>query len=102
VLTAFTRAPDFISYLRGPGGLDEFFGEHERTFGGTDQIDIEVLQDAEREAANLTVDEYSELLGERGDRLRAVRDDVNGIELTTIHRAKGRQWPEVHVFARRW
>ena len=27
--------------------------------------------------------------------LRKARDDRNGIELTTVHRAKGRQWPRV-------
>ena len=32
---------------------------------------------------------------------RAIRDDLHGLELTTIHRAKGRQWPEVHVSAAR-
>lgn len=35
----------------------------------------------------------------RTDALRAIRDDEHGIELTTIHRAKGRQWPEVQLFA---
>ena len=28
-----------------------------------------------------------------------MRDDEHGIELTTIHRAKGRQWPRVELFA---
>ena len=35
----------------------------------------------------------------RTDALRAIRDDEHGIELTTIHRAKGRQWPAVQLFA---
>ncbi len=43
--------------------------------------------------------EHAQLLVGRRDALRAVRDDAGGIELTTIHRAKGRQWPEVHLFA---
>ena len=38
------------------------------------------------------------LLRERTDALRAIRDDDHGIELTTIHRAKGHQWPHVELF----
>ena len=29
-LAAITDAGRFVRYLRGPGGLDEYFGEHER------------------------------------------------------------------------
>ena len=57
-----------------------------------------MLEEAEREATGRTVAEYAQLLPARSDALRAIRDDVHGIELTTIHRAKGRQWPEVHLF----
>ena len=48
--------------------------------------------------AGHSVGEYAELLQARSDTLRAIRDDLHGIELTTIHRAKGREWPEVHLF----
>jgi len=101
ILDALAAIPDagrFVRYLRGPGGLDEYFGEHERAFGGTERIELEVLELASREASGKTVPEYAALLQERTDALAAVRDDKNGVELTTIHRAKGRQWPEVHVF----
>jgi superfamily I DNA/RNA helicase len=98
VLAATTDAPNFISYLRGPGGLDEYYRAHEQTFGETERIDLEVLEQAQRDAAGNTVGEYAELLQARSDALRAIRDDVHGIELTTIHRAKGREWPEVHLF----
>lgn len=97
-LAAITDASRFIRYLRGPAGLDEYFEEHERGFGGAERIELEVLEQAGREASGKTVTEYATLLEARCDALRAIRDDAHGIELTTIHRAKGRQWPEVHVF----
>ena len=98
-LAQITAAPRFIRYLRGPGGLNEYFTAHEQTFVSSEQIELEVLEQAEREASGRTVAEYAALLQARSDRLRAVRDDANGLELTTIHRAKGRQWPEVQLFA---
>ena len=97
-LAAITDAGRFVRYLRGPGGLDDYFGEHERAFGGTERIELEVLEQASREASGKTVAEYATLLQSRSDALAAIRDDEHGIELTTIHRAKGCQWPEVHVF----
>jgi superfamily I DNA/RNA helicase len=51
------------------------------------------------EASGKTVLAYAQLFASRREALRAVRDDAGGTELTTIHRAKGRQWPEVHLFA---
>jgi DNA helicase-2/ATP-dependent DNA helicase PcrA len=97
-LVAMTDARRFVAYLRGPGGLDEYYTDYERTFGGTEKIELEVLEQAARETAGRTVIEYAELVQSRRDALQAVRDDARGIELTTIHRAKGREWPEVHLF----
>jgi superfamily I DNA/RNA helicase len=98
-LVGMSDAPRFIRYLRGPGGLDEYFAEYEEAFGDTEQVELEVLEQAQHEAAGKTVAEYSALLDARTDALRGIRDDENGIELTTIHRAKGRQWPRVELFA---
>ena len=97
-LAAITDATRFVRYLRGPGGLDAYFKEHEQAFGDTEKIELEVLEGAQREAAGKTVAEYAALFQARRDALQAIRDDANGIELTTVHRAKGRQWLEVHVF----
>jgi DNA helicase-2/ATP-dependent DNA helicase PcrA len=97
-LARITDAGRFVRYLRGPGGLDDYFGEHERAFGGTQRIEVEVLEQASRDASGKTVAEYAALLQSRSDALAAIRDEKHGIELTTIHRAKGCQWPEVHVF----
>ena len=97
-LGAITNAGRFIRHLRGPGGLDEYFRDHERAFGSTERIELEVLEQAASEASGKTVAEYAALLQARSDALASIRDDADGIELTTIHRAKGREWPEVHVF----
>ena len=97
-LAAITDARRFISYLRGPGGLDEYFTDYEEAFGDTEKIELEVLEQAQREATGKTVSQYAALFQTHRDALCAIRDDVGGIELTTIHRAKGGEWPNVHVF----
>jgi DNA helicase-2/ATP-dependent DNA helicase PcrA len=98
-LAAISDARRFVRYLRGPGGLDEFFAEQERIHAGAESIELEVLEHAERDAAGLTLRDYAALLRARADALLAIRDDLHGIELATIHGAKGRQWPAVHLFA---
>lgn len=99
LLAGMTEAPRFVRYLRSAGGLDEYFSEHEDAFGDIEQIDIEVLGQAEIEAAEMSVAAYSELLAARAEAVREIRDDAHGIELATIHGAKGRQWPRVELFA---
>jgi DNA helicase-2/ATP-dependent DNA helicase PcrA len=98
-LATLTDARRFIAYLRSTGGLDAYFEEHEEAFGETERIELEALEQAQAEAAGKTVAAYSAELEARTDALRAIRDDEHGIELTTIHRAKGRQWPVVQLFA---
>jgi len=98
-LTAIPDALRLVSYLRRAGGLDEHFAAYEAAFGDTEKVELETLEQAQKEASGKTVLEYAQLLAGRRDALRVVRDDAGGIELTTIHRAKGRQWPEVHLFA---
>jgi len=92
-----TDAARFIRRLRRTGDLDRHFEEYERTFGGAEQTETEALEDAERQAAGKTVADYALTLERRRDALLAIRDDDNGIELTTVHRAKGREWPTVIV-----
>jgi DNA helicase-2/ATP-dependent DNA helicase PcrA len=92
------NAPRCIGLLRDEGGLEKHFTEHEDLTGGAEKVEIEVLQDALTESAGLTVGAYAEKLTRQRDALRAIRDDDHGIELTTVHRAKGRQWPTVIVF----
>lgn len=92
-------AEKFIRYLRTAGGLDAFYADHEDAFGDVEQVELETLEQAQQEATGMTVAAYAQLLSDRADALRAIRDDTYGIELTTIHRAKGRQWPHVELFA---
>jgi superfamily I DNA/RNA helicase len=87
-----------IALLRGPGGLDEWFADEDR-MGGLDQFEYEVLEQAERDAAKLTPGEYLDDLKRQARKLKASRDKERGIELSTIHGAKGRQWPRVIVVA---
>jgi DNA helicase-2/ATP-dependent DNA helicase PcrA len=95
-LAAITDARRFVRTLRTVGGLDAHFAEHDA--GGTEQIELEVLEQAELEATGMTVAAYGDLLAERTGALQAIRDDEHGIELATIHGAKGRQWPRVELF----
>ena len=95
-LTTITDARHFVRTLRTVGGLDAYFAEHDS--GGTEQIELEVLAQAELEATGMTVGAYGDLLAERTGALQAIRDDEHGIELATIHGAKGRQWPRVELF----
>ncbi len=64
-----------------------------------DRDDRKVLDEAQQEAAGQSVAEYAAVLDSRKLSLRRARDDRRGIELTTVHRAKGRQWARVVVVA---
>jgi DNA helicase-2/ATP-dependent DNA helicase PcrA len=97
-LTLSADAPRCIRFLRGEGGLDQHFTDYEELTGGVEKVEIELLQDAVGESAGMSVAAYSQQLTRQSDALRAIRDDEHGIELTTVHRAKGRQWPTVIVF----
>jgi hypothetical protein len=97
-LAAIRSAAALIARLRADG-LDQHFTEVARASARPDRDDLTVLADAEREAAGKTVPEYAARLAARRLSLRKARDDRDGIELTTVHRAKGRQWPRVVVVA---
>ena len=97
-LTLSADAPRCIRHLRRAGGLDEHFADYEQLTGGAESVEIEVLDDAVREAAGMSAAEYARALSRQSDALRAIRDEPDGVELTTVHRAKGRQWPTVIVF----
>jgi len=93
-----TDAVRFVRSLRTTFGLDHHFEEYERTFGGAEQTETEALADAESQAAGMTVAAYAEQMAHRRDALLALRDDEHGVELATVHGAKGREWPTVIVF----
>ena len=98
LLASVTDAVRFVRALRTSFGLDRHFEEYERTFGGAEQTETEALADAERQAAGMTVAAYAEQIVARRDALLALRDDEHGVELATVHGAKGREWPTVVVF----
>jgi DNA helicase-2/ATP-dependent DNA helicase PcrA len=97
-LRGIRDAAAFIARLRRDG-LDRYFDEVARASARPDRDDRKVLDDAEQEAAGQSLADYAGRLAARRSSLRAARDDRNGIELTTVHRAKGRQWPRVVLVA---
>lgn len=87
-----------VALLRGPGGLDEWF-ENEDGMGGLDQFECEALEQAEQNAKDMSPCDYLRDLEGQARRLQACHDSKVGIELSTIHGAKGRQWPHVILVA---
>lgn len=97
-LAVTTDAAAFVRTLRGRFGLDRHFAEYEKTFGGAEQVETEALADAEAAARGQTVVAYAAQSADRRDALLHLRDDEHGVELATVHSAKGREWPTVIVF----
>jgi hypothetical protein len=65
---------------------------------GTEAVEVATLDACEREAVGRTGVEYADVLAQQAGELARIHDPTNGIELATVHGAKGRQWPEVIVF----
>lgn len=97
-LAACSDATAAVSLLRGPGGFDEWFENADR-MGGLDEFEGEVLEQAQRDSAGTSPRVYLEELEAQADKLKQIRDTANGVQLSTIHGAKGRQWPHVIVVA---
>ena len=76
-----------VALLRGPGGLEDWFSQSDAA-GGPDDFEAEVLEQAAEEAHGLTVGAYLEQLRRQARALAATRDE-DGVELATIHGAKG-------------
>jgi DNA helicase-2/ATP-dependent DNA helicase PcrA len=96
-LATLERAADaaaFITQLRREG-LDRHFEQVQEASARPDRDDLRALAEAEEEAKGQTLQQYATLLAERQQSLRAARDETHGLELTTVHRAKGREWPRV-------
>jgi DNA helicase-2/ATP-dependent DNA helicase PcrA len=86
-----------IAYLRGLGGLDEWFAAGDR-LGGPDRFESEVLARAESEAEGSAPAAYLAELERQAADLKRIRSS-GAIELLTIHAAKGRQWPHLILLA---
>jgi superfamily I DNA/RNA helicase len=89
-------AAEAIALMRGPGGMDSWF-EEASSLDEIDEFDVDTLEQAQRDATGRTLDRCLARLDAEVEQLKNLRDKENGIELTTIHRAKGRQWPHVIV-----
>jgi hypothetical protein len=62
-----------------------------------DQVEIEALRDLEQLAVGSTVADFVTNLEARASGL-SIADDESGVELSTIHGAKGREWDTVVLF----
>jgi DNA helicase-2/ATP-dependent DNA helicase PcrA len=87
-----------VALLRGAGGFDEWFQSADN-MDGLDQFEGEALEQAERDAAGMSPQAFLGELEAQASKLSEIRDAEHGIELSTIHGAKGRQWPRVIVVA---
>jgi DNA helicase-2/ATP-dependent DNA helicase PcrA len=96
-LAACEDAATAVSLLRGSGGLDQWFAQGDE-LGGPDQFESEVLEQAEFEAQGATPAAYLAELERQAAALKAIREP-GGVELLTIHAAKGRQWPHLILLA---
>jgi DNA helicase-2/ATP-dependent DNA helicase PcrA len=92
-----TEAVLLISRLRVEGGLDRHFADAEQ-LNQTDRSAVDGLAHAEATAAGMTVTEFAGVLDYQSTIIER-HFDPKGIELATIHGAKGRQWPTVILAA---
>lgn len=95
-LLAHDRAGDFMKALRDEGGLDKHFSDQEQ-MSAHDKDSIDALELAEARAAGLSLAEFADALEEESELLAKFASE-EGVELATIHGAKGRQWVEVVLF----
>ena len=96
-LAGITDAAKFLHRLRTDGGLDRHYADAEQ-INPTDKSAIDTLAHAEDAAAGMTVAEYAAALDYEATIIEQ-HFDKKGIELSTIHGAKGRQWPLVILAA---
>lgn len=92
-LALIEDAQQFIATIRTEGGLDGYYTA-EQKLNQSDQSSIDALDAAEQRAAGKTLRAFADLYAEEADLIRQYRSD-DGVELSTIHGAKGREWPWV-------
>lgn len=86
----------FLKALRA-SGLDDYYEQAAAASGMPDASPVELLARCEDEARGRPLADYDTDLKDRAGKLQRARDPDHGIELTTVHRAKGRQWHTVLV-----
>jgi DNA helicase II / ATP-dependent DNA helicase PcrA len=110
-LAAKRSAAEAVALLRDHGGFDAWFGQDEGLYG-VDEFALDDLESATRAAEDIDARfaERAELresssplklfhawAAEQEEALAGRKDETNGIELRTIHGAKGCEWPQVIV-----
>lgn len=85
-----------VRFLRAKGGLDRHYSSVEQ-MTPHDQVEIEVLEDIESEVGDSSLSEVVGQLELRSTRLHSATS-AEGVELATIHGAKGREWDHVILY----
>jgi superfamily I DNA/RNA helicase len=90
-------AGEIIWRLRSEGGLDEQIVNQER-LAGTEQIEVETLMAAQHASEGVTLAQFAALWTAQDHLVDDALTTGGGVELTTVHGAKGREWPTVYLF----
>ena len=90
-------AAEVIWRLRVNGRLDEHFVAQEG-MATTEQVEVETLAAAQCAANGATLGEFAATWATQDRLVSAGLAAGGGIELTTVHGAKGREWPTVYLF----
>lgn len=93
-LAQVESADEFVRIIRTEGGLDRHYAEQQQ-LSAHDQSSIDLLESAQERAQRLTVAEFVDVLNYETQLIETHLDAKQGIELRTIHGAKGREWPTV-------
>jgi DNA helicase-2/ATP-dependent DNA helicase PcrA len=85
-----------VQTLRTEGGLDKHYSDQER-MSSHDQIQIEAMEVVQKESQGKSPQSVADAIQGRTELLtNATTED--GIELSTMHGAKGREWSRVILF----
>lgn len=98
-LAELEDASDVVAALRDIGAIDRWYERADQYQSEQDSLELEELEALTVEARGVTAAVLLRRLRRQTEALAAVRDLEHGIELATIHRSKGREWPRVVLFA---
>ncbi|MGO8684051.1 MAG: ATP-dependent helicase [Thermoleophilia bacterium] len=90
-------ASEILWRLRSEGGLDQQIVNQE-SLSATEQIEVETLMAAQHASEGSTLAEFAAKWTAQDHLVDAGLTTGDGVELTTVHGAKGREWPTVYLF----
>jgi len=90
-------AGEVVWRLRADGRLDEYFLAQE-SLATIEQVEVETLVAAQYAASGATLGEFAANWATKDRLIDAGLVASGGVELTTVHGAKGREWPTVYLF----